>query len=162
MRLQHPTRYTFCRSTGEKSGSMQYSLHFEGQDWYCCEWEIRTLENSVYHIVSTGVSKCFATPRTVARQTPLPMGFPRREHWSGLPFLTQGLNPRLLRLRIGRSILYYWAIRLHEFTNHCRTDMHGKGPVRMESRRRNNLPLPENDVLKCKKGNYKHKTCAPE
>ena len=93
MRLQHPTRYTFCRSTGEKSGSMQYSLHFEGQDWYCCEWEIRTLENSVYHIVSTGVSKCFATPRTVARQTPLPMGFPRREHWSGLPFPSPGDLP---------------------------------------------------------------------
>ena len=34
--------------------------------------------------------------------------------------------------------------------------MHGKGPVCMESRRRNNLPLPENDVLKCKKGSYKH------
>ena len=28
----------------------------------------------------------FATPRTVARQTPLSMGFSRQEHWSGLPF----------------------------------------------------------------------------
>ena len=27
-----------------------------------------------------------ATPWTVARQAPLPMGFPRQEYWSGLPF----------------------------------------------------------------------------
>ena len=40
----------------------------------------------------------------IARQAPLSMGFSRQEYWSGLPFpppgdlLTQGLNPRLLRL----------------------------------------------------------------
>ena len=28
-----------------------------------------------------------ATPRTVARQAPLSMGFSRQEYWSGLPFL---------------------------------------------------------------------------
>ena len=28
----------------------------------------------------------FATPWTVAHQAPLSLGFPRREHWSGLPF----------------------------------------------------------------------------
>ena len=28
----------------------------------------------------------FATPWTVACQAPLPMGFPREEYWSGLPF----------------------------------------------------------------------------
>ena len=28
----------------------------------------------------------FATPWTVAYQAPLPMGFPRQEYWSGLPF----------------------------------------------------------------------------
>ena len=27
-----------------------------------------------------------ATPQAVARQAPLSMGFPRQEHWSGLPF----------------------------------------------------------------------------
>ena len=46
--------------------------------------------------------------------------------------------------------------QLHEVTNHCRADMHGKGPVCLESRRKNKLPLPENAVLKCKKGSYKH------
>ena len=29
-----------------------------------------------------------ATPWTVAHQTPLSMGFPRQEYWSGLPFPT--------------------------------------------------------------------------
>ena len=28
----------------------------------------------------------FATPRTVASQAPLSMGFSRQEYWSGLPF----------------------------------------------------------------------------
>ena len=35
----------------------------------------------------------FATPRTAARQSPLSMGFPRREYWSGLPFPTLGDLP---------------------------------------------------------------------
>ena len=32
-----------------------------------------------------------ATLWTVALQTPLSMGFPRQEYWSGLPFLLQGI-----------------------------------------------------------------------
>ena len=52
----------------------------------------------------------FATPWTVAHQTPLSMEFSRQEYWSGLPcpspgiFLTQGSNPGLL---LCRQILYY-------------------------------------------------------
>ena len=34
----------------------------------------------------------FATPRTIAHQAPLSMGFPRPESWNGLPFLSPG-NP---------------------------------------------------------------------
>ena len=50
------------------------------------------------------VSDSFVTPRTVACQAPLSMGFPRQESWSGLPypitgiFLNQDSNPRLLHL----------------------------------------------------------------
>ena len=46
-----------------------------------------------------------ATPRTVARQAPLSMGFSRQEHWSGLPFPSPGnlpnprIEPRLLALQ---------------------------------------------------------------
>ena len=32
---------------------------------------------------------------TVAHQTPLSMGFPRQEHWNGLPFLPPGNIPDL-------------------------------------------------------------------
>ena len=35
----------------------------------------------------------FATPRTVAHQVPLSMGFPRQEYWSGLPFPSPGDFP---------------------------------------------------------------------
>ena len=33
------------------------------------------------------------TPCTVAYQTPLSMGFPRQEYWSGLPFPSPGDFP---------------------------------------------------------------------
>ena len=32
------------------------------------------------------MSNSFVTPWTVAHQAPLSMGFPRQEHWNGLPF----------------------------------------------------------------------------
>ena len=35
----------------------------------------------------------FVTQWTVAHQAPLSMGFSRQEHWSGLPFPTQGNLP---------------------------------------------------------------------
>ena len=37
------------------------------------------------------------TPWTVASQTPLSLGFPRQEYWSGLPFPSRGAlpNPRI-------------------------------------------------------------------
>ena len=35
----------------------------------------------------------FATPWTVACQSPLFMGFPRQEYWSGLPFSSAGDLP---------------------------------------------------------------------
>ena len=42
--------------------------------------------------------RLFVTPWTVAYEAPPSMGFSRQECWSGLPFLTQGLNLRLLCL----------------------------------------------------------------
>ena len=47
----------------------------------------------------------FATPWAVGCQAPLSMGFPRQEHWNGLPcpppgvFLTEILNSGLLHCR---------------------------------------------------------------
>ena len=37
--------------------------------------------------------RLFATPRTVAHQAPLSMGFSRQESWSGLPFPSPGDLP---------------------------------------------------------------------
>ena len=37
--------------------------------------------------------RLFATPRTVALQPPLSMGFPRQAYWSGLPFPSPGDLP---------------------------------------------------------------------
>ena len=57
----------------------------------------------------------FATPWTIAHQSPLSMGFSRQEYWGGLPsplpgiFPTQGSNPRLLCFPHCRQILYHWA-----------------------------------------------------
>ena len=31
------------------------------------------------------ISESFSTPWTAAQQAPLPVGFPRQEHWRGLP-----------------------------------------------------------------------------
>ena len=39
------------------------------------------------------MSNSFATPWIVARQTPLSMGFPRQEYWSGLLFPSPGDLP---------------------------------------------------------------------
>ena len=45
------------------------------------------------------MSDSFVTPRTVACQAPLCMGFSKQEYWSGLPFLlprdfpTPGIEP---------------------------------------------------------------------
>ena len=39
------------------------------------------------------VFNSFVTPLTIAHQAPLSMGFPRQEHWSGLPFPPPGDLP---------------------------------------------------------------------
>ena len=46
----------------------------------------------------------FAIPCTVAHQAPTPMGLPRQEYWSGLPFPSPGDLPDS-----GRHILYHCA-----------------------------------------------------
>ena len=53
------------------------------------------------------------TPWTVARRAPLPVGFSRQEHWSGLPFLLQGvLHPGVGHGScVGRRILHCGAAR---------------------------------------------------
>ena len=53
--------------------------------WGCCIW---FLLKSIYRVCAQSISpvQLYATPRTVASQAPLSMGFPKQEYWSGLPF----------------------------------------------------------------------------
>ena len=45
------------------------------------------------YVCVLGHVRLFATPWTVAYQTPLSMGFSRQEYWSGLPFPSPGDVP---------------------------------------------------------------------
>ena len=63
------------------------------------------------------------TPRTVALQVPLSMGFPRWEYWHGLHFLLQigifpiqGSNPGLLHCR---WILYHLSHQVNSVLGYC-------------------------------------------
>ena len=54
--------------------------------------------------------RLFATPWTIALQSPLSMEFPRQEYWSRLPFPSPRDGPKSKtepRLLIGRWILYH-------------------------------------------------------
>ena len=57
--------------------------------WGCCIW---FLLKSIYRVCAQSISpvQLYATPRTVASQAPLSMGFPKQEYWSGLPFPSSG------------------------------------------------------------------------
>ena len=67
----------------------------------------------------------FITPWTVAHQTPLSMGFPRQEHWSGLPCPPPGDLPdpgtEPASPTLGRWVLYYlvtWEAQFSIFLLH--------------------------------------------
>ena len=51
--------------------------------------------------------RLFVTPRTVAYQVPLSMGFSRQEYWSGLPCPSPGDLPDPW-IKLGLLSLLYW------------------------------------------------------
>ena len=55
-------------------------------------WSLHSGGGSV-HAQSLSSVQLFATPRPVACQAPLSMGFSRQEYWSGLPFSSPGDLP---------------------------------------------------------------------
>ena len=103
------------------------------------------------------MSNSLATPRTVARQAPLSMGFPRQEYWSGLPFSSStSFRPRD-RTSIshvscsGRQILSHWATReahcisciwANSLTTQTCQQQHGSQRHRGTSQTITNLPSP--------------------
>ena len=54
---------------------------------------IYIIDLSVCVLIRFGCIQFFATPRTVAHQAPLSMGFSRQQYWSGLPCLLPGNLP---------------------------------------------------------------------
>ena len=57
------------------------------------DWKIRSDINTLCILSYFHHVWLFAISRTIARQTPLSMGFSRQECWSGLPFLSPGDLP---------------------------------------------------------------------
>ena len=55
----------------------------EGQNW---------LKAEAGPFIVCSFSRVQLIPWTVACQAPLPMGFPRQKHWSGLPFPSPGFG----------------------------------------------------------------------
>ena len=53
--------------------------------------------------------RLFVTPRTVARQAPLSMRFPRQEYWSALPFLSPGDLPYPGIKLASPALLSHWG-----------------------------------------------------
>ena len=126
--LQPPRRYRDCPPPTRGKNNFHV---FYIQDFFRHGWETTVLVSRVkpwfdicVFCEMTTTMQCsaqvasvsdFVTPWTVARQAPLSMGFPRQEYGVGCHalfqgiFLTQGSNPRLLRLLHCRGILCCWA-----------------------------------------------------
>ena len=66
------------------SYSQTVGLVVNGSQSFCCKSMCACMPSHFSHV------RLFATLWTVAHQTPLSMGFPRQEYWSGLPFPPPG------------------------------------------------------------------------
>ena len=68
------------------------------------------------HAHTLSRASLFATPWTIARQTPLSTGFSRQEYWSGWPFPSPrdlphpGMEPASTMLAGGSLLLYLMGI----------------------------------------------------
>ena len=86
-------KYLRCHGAGRRPRTRRCQLWPQhrkesgpGEDKGCI---ILTVSGSPLLLFSCWLTfESFATPRTIARQIPLSMGFPRQEHWSGLLFPT--------------------------------------------------------------------------
>ena len=81
--------------TGEPGGPPSMGLHRVGHDWSDLAAAAAALNqrpdfSSLLFSCTLRHVWLFATPWTVACQTPLSMGFPKKEYWSGLPFPLPG------------------------------------------------------------------------
>ena len=85
-------------------GPVVKTAHFRCREHKFYPWWGTRITNAVQldqkKVKSLSHVRLFATPWTVAHQTPASMGFSRQEYWSGLPFSSpgnlpnQGIEPR--------------------------------------------------------------------
>ena len=74
------------------------------QNWHC--FHSLKYKKERKKVKSLSCVRLFATPWTIAYQTPPSMGFSRQEYWSGLPFPppgdlpNPGIEPRSLALQV--------------------------------------------------------------
>ena len=88
-------------------------------EWYFPQsWRRRKCKSISKRACACSVSQpwsLFATPQTIAHQSPLPMEFSRQEYWSGLSFPSPGdlphpgIKPTSLHLLHWQGVLYHWA-----------------------------------------------------
>ena len=76
-----------CSDTHDREGLISSSLT-QSQLHYVTFFN--TIQLVCAHVRLFSCVQLFVTPRTVAHQAPLPMGFSRQEYWSGLPFSPSG------------------------------------------------------------------------
>ena len=78
---------------------------------------IYSLPYSIVCAQSLSHVQLFATPRTVAHQAPLSMGFFRQEYWSGLPFSAPGdlLDPGITPTSLASPVLQADSLNLGLF-----------------------------------------------
>ena len=90
------------------------AFHPEAVNLFFCRVAEKTLYYTLVQLLSH--VHLFVTPRTVACQAPLSMGFPRKEYRSGLPFPSQDdlpdpgivpVSPALQADSLPLSHLYY-------------------------------------------------------
>ena len=86
-------------NVSKKTWSVTVSLNprvFTFCDHITCEWKNYSHIGCFFWLLLFSckvMSDSFVTPRTPDRQTPLSMGFPRQEYWSGSPFYSPGDLP---------------------------------------------------------------------
>ena len=97
---------------GKSTGVGRHCFLLLGSIAYTHNWKKCSILVAAMLLFSCWVMSNSETPWTVARQTPLSMGFPRQEYWSGFLFPPPGDLPDLgikPCLLLGRQILYRWA-----------------------------------------------------
>ena len=85
--------FSFSLSLFSKDTTVLYFGHFLERLFSGVTLASAALSRLQHSVLSHSVMSDSETPWTVARQAPLPMGCPRQENWSGLPFPSPGDLP---------------------------------------------------------------------